>query len=305
MKWYRLRIPLIALVLFLGLSAFYYKGFAQFSSSQTIELSPPSQEVIANPGETVKVKIAVRNPSKQTLPISTRVEDFTAEGEEGQVQLVDKSPYSVTGWSTVTPKNFTLGAGESQDIVATVSVPKDAAGGRYGSVVFSVGKTGEKEKGSGANLAQELASLFLLRISGPVTEDLQLSSFSAPYFSDKGPIPFSIKLKNDGNIHVRTVGLVNVTDMFNKKVEDVVIKSTNVFPKANRILQASLDKKFLMGKYTATAIVYYGSKNQSLTSTTTFYVFAVKLAIIVLGALILLYLMRKRLKKAFRALFKG
>ena len=114
----------------------------------------------------------------------------------------------------------------------------------------------------------------------------------------------NLTFANEGNVHVKTFGLVNVTDMFGNKVADVVVKGTNVFPQAERSVKATLDKPFLFGNYSATAVMYYGSTNQSLTSTTTFFVFPARIAAIILGILFLIYLMRKRLKKAGKALFK-
>jgi hypothetical protein len=91
--------------------------------------------------------------------------------------------------------------------------------------------------------------------------------------------------------------------MFGRKVKDVIIYETNVFPGAERVLNANLDKKFLIGKYNATAIVYYGSEqSDTLTSSLTFYVFPAKIAIVILIIVVLLFLLRKRFSKAFKAL---
>jgi hypothetical protein len=42
-----------------------------------------------------------------------------------------------------------------------------------------------------------------------------------------------------------------------------------------------------------------------LTATTTFFVFPVRIAAVILGVLIILFLLRKRLRKAIRALTRG
>jgi len=108
---------------------------------------------------------------------------------------------------------------------------------------------------------------------------------------------------NNGNVYVKTYGLINVTDMFGNKVADIIIPGTNVFPQANRMIQASLDKHFLIGRYTATAIMDYGTiKNQSNYATTTFIVFPIRIAGGVILLLIILFLLRKRLGKALKAL---
>ncbi len=269
---------------------------------QGLEVSPPSQEINIDPGKTTTVKATLRNRSNTAVPINVRIEDFTAKGDEGQIELTADSPYSVASWTNVTPASFTLQPGEEQEVTATINAPSDAAGGRFGSFVFGVKP--ETSNPSDTALSQEIASLFLVKVSGPVDEKLEITSFEAPAFSEFGPIPFNVTFANSGNVHVKTFGLINVTDMFGRKVADIVVPGTNVFPAAERVVRSELSNQFLIGSYKATALMYYGSQNQSLSATTTFYVFPVKIAVGALIVLFLIYLMRKRLGKALKALFR-
>lgn len=269
-------------------------------AGQGLEISPPSQEVRVDPGKTVIVKAKIRNPSNKTLPIQVHIEDFTAKGEEGQVALTADSPYSVAHWTQVSPTSFQLAPGSEQEVTATITAPKDAAGGHFGSFVFAVG--GNNTGTNTAAVAQEIASLFLVRINGPVNENLTFSSFSAPSYSEFGPVPLSMKFQNHGNVYVKTFGLINVTDMFGRKVADIVVPGTNIFPQADRIVTSSLNKRFLFGKYTATALMYYGGNNQTITAITTFFVFPTRIVVGILVILLIVFLMRKRLKKAAKAL---
>lgn len=298
-SWVLLSVLFVALVASLG---FTFKDFVTAQvPGQALEVSPPSQEVSIDPGKTITIKAKIRNRSNDTLPMTVRVEDFTAKGDEGQVALTSDSPYSVVSWTKVTPQKFSLGAGEEQEVSATITAPKDAAGGHFGSFVFSV--TPEDGTQNAAKVFQEIASLFLIRVSGPVNEKLTITKFESPQFSEFGPVPMQFSFRNSGNVYVKTFGLVNVTDMFGNKVADIVVPGTNVFPQADRIVKAQLNKQFLFGNYNATAIMYYGAQNESLTATTSFFVFPVRIAAIVFVVLLLLFLMRKRLGKAFKALF--
>lgn len=269
---------------------------------QTLEVSPPTQDLSADPGETVTAVATLRNQSNEALPIVVDIEDFTASGEEGQVSLTTESEWAVSSWTDVSPNSFTLEPGEEQQVTATISVPQDAAGGRYGSFVFRVQTDEEAE--NAASVSQQIASLFLLRISGPVDESLTLTDISAPKFSEFGPIPVSMRFENDGNVYVKVYGIVNVTDMFGNKVADIVVPSTNVFPDAARVVRANLDKVFLFGPYTATAIMTFGDSNETLTQTTTFYAFPLRIAAVILLGLFILIFLRKRIAKAFRAFTK-
>lgn len=284
------------------LFVFFMGVLAQnLGSSQTLEVTPPSQEVAADPGRTITVKTTIRNPSRTSVSMKVRMEDFTASGEEGQIALTDAGDYSLTKWTNVSPATFTLAPGEAQQVTATIRVPASAAGGRYGSFVFSV-TPGSSTSGE-AVVSQEIASIFLMRIAGPVDEQLSLNEFKGPAFVQHSPVPLSMKFKNSGNIHVKTFGLVNVTGMFNRKVADIVVKPENVFPGSERIITTNIDTGFMIGPYTATAIMYYGTKNEALDATTTFFVFPVKEASVIAVVIFVFFLIRKRLRKAFKALF--
>lgn len=288
--------------IFVILTIFLIHPLSAQQEGQSIQVSPPSQELAVDPGETVTVKAKIRNATTKPLPIKVHIEDFTASGEEGQVALTQGGKYSVSSWTKVSPDTFSLLGGEEQEVTATITIPKDAAGGRYGSFVFGVdpGKASGKNE---ATVSQQIASLFLLRINGPTSEVMRITTFAAPKFSEFGPIPLDIQFTNDGNVHLKAYGLINITDMFGNKVTDLVVSGTNVFPGASRNVTTKLNKQFLFGPYTATAIMYYGyTQNQTITATTTFFVFPVRIAGAGLIILIILFLLRKRLNKAWKAL---
>lgn len=291
-------IVIVAILVVVAAYQFHYITEAQVAS-QSLEVSPPTQDVTVDPGKTITVTTKLRNNTPKALPITATIQDFTAEGDEGQVELSSNSKWSVAQWASISPNKFTLQGGSEQEVTATISVPNSAAGGRYGSFLFSVDS---QKAPNSASVSQQIASLFLLRISGDVTEAVRLDSFSAPAFQEFGPVPFSLNFANTGNVHVKPFGLISVTDMFGRKTADIVVKGANIFPEANRVITAELQKKFLFGQYHATAIMYYGQANQSVVGTTSFIVFPVRIVVGVFIVLFFLFLLRKRLGKAFRAL---
>lgn len=295
-------LSLVTIAFAIALVASLHAGFAQIlTPSQSLEVSPPSQELKSDPGKVITAKVKLRNRGNDAINVKVRVEDFTAAGEEGQVALVEKGPNSITSWTRLEPDAFALKPFESREVTATISVPTTAAGGWYGSFVFSVG--GGTGVGGTTAVAQEIASLFLVKISGPVTERLSLVEFSSPSFVEFGPVPFTLKFENAGNVHVKPFGLVNVRNMFGKTVQDVVVAGqANIFPGASRVVSVDLNKKWLIGPFTAQAVLNYGSKNDSLSETTTFFAFPVRVAAAAALLLLVVYLMRKRITLALKAL---
>ena len=291
------------LFLFFLLGSLFIKfGLAKdVVSAQSLEVSPPSQEVKVDPGQQITVKAKIRNKSFSAINIKVRIEDFTATGQDGQVALLEKETESLKQWSLLSAEFFNLKPNEQKEVAALISVPEAAAGGHYGSFVFSV--VGDEPEPGTASLAQEVASLFLMKVSGEIKEDLVLVDFKIPGFLEFGKVPMELKFKNSGNVHIKPFGLVNVRNIFGKTVKDVVVKGeTNIFPGATRIVRASMEKDFMFGLYTAEALMNYGAKNESLSSTVKFFVFPVRIVLAVLVVLFIIFKARRRLKKAFRAL---
>lgn len=291
----------LAIVLILGSIVVSFAKAQPGIGGQSLEVSPPSQEISVNPGQTIQVKSKIRNRTSAQVTINARLEDFIASGDAGQVALTDKGPWAVTNWATLSPTTFTLDPNETKEVVASVSIPSTgAAGGRYGSFVFAI--AGKATPGNAA-LSQEIASLFLLDISGPKDENVTITSFTAPKFLEFGPVPFVLNYKNSGNVHLKTSGVIAVTDMFGRKVADVVQVGMNIFPGSERKVDVKWDTKMLAGKYTAFAIISTGgTKNKTITATTSFIVFPVRIAVVVVLVIALFYVLRKRILKAMGVL---
>ncbi len=284
------------------LTVFFRLGIAgETNSKQSLEISPPSQEVKSEAGTTIAVKSKIRNRSDRAVKIRVRIEDFTSSGQEGQVAFVNNGSDSLTNWTVLDIDSFSLRPNESKEVLARVTLPEDVAGGHYGSFVFAV--DGGDPGPNAAALSQELASLFLVRVGGAVSEELIMTDLEAPKFAEFGPIPFVLKFKNSGNVHLKPFGLLNVRNIFGKTVKDIVVRGeTNIFPGASRVIRVSLDDKYLIGPYTVQALINYGEKNNFLTMTTTFFAFPARILVVILLVIFILYKGRKRIVKAYKAL---
>lgn len=215
--------------------------------------------------------------------------------------MVDNGAESLSKWAVLDTDSFVLAPFEYRDVTATINLPSSVAGGLYGSFVFAI--AGGDAGPNTASISQELASLFLLKVSGPIIEELILSEFSAPVFSEFAPVMMTMKFMNAGNVHLKPFGLINIRNIFGKTVKDIVVRGdTNIFPRASRYFRVSTDNDFLIGPYTAQALINYGSKNQSVSMTTSFFVFPVRYFVALLLVGFVIYKGRKRIARSFKAL---
>src|SRR5689334_7834110 len=110
-------------------------AYAQ-SAGQGLEISPPVVDKTADPGANVGFTIRIRNVSNATLVVTTTVDDFVAQGEDGQAKLLlknnENSPFSIKDWVSLPPQ-LTLVKDEAKTVQINLSVPQNASpGGHYG-----------------------------------------------------------------------------------------------------------------------------------------------------------------------------
>lgn len=278
----------------------------------SISISPVTFELTANSGDILVNKIRIYNPSDSTIAVRMEVEDFSPMGELGEVIVApeEEMTYSLKRWVRTEPTEFTLKPREQRFINFTINIPDNAEpGGKYGSILAStVGVAGPDI--TGAAIAQKVGALVLLTVSGEVEENLIVKEFTVPNFSEYGPVPFSIRFENTGTVHIRPRGFVTVFDWRGNKIVDIEFPQQNVIPGAIRKIEVSWDRKWLIGRYTATLIGSYGTANLPLKPpVVVFWVFPWKMALgISLGLMaVITYFVktRGRWRTALRVLIKG
>lgn len=274
--------------------------------SQGLTVTPPTFELSANPGDTLKNSIRVDNLTTTPLNITTGLKNFTALGEEGQVGLTEEeSGFSLISWIKMDPQAAEIPAKGSRIFSFTIQVPTNAEpGGRFGAIIF---KTDVKPvAGSSLAIGQEVGALVMLRLAGEVNEQAHIETFkSLRSFQEYGPVKFETRIKNDGNVHLKPTGTITVTNFFGRKVATIPVDAKNVLPAALRKFHSNWDKTSLFGKYTATLSLQYGNQ-QILTSSTTFTVIPYRMVLLALVVALtigaVLYLGRQRISKALRIL---
>lgn len=271
------------------------------NNGQALEIAPPVLNLKADPGQTIKTTIYLRNVSRGDLIVSAESNDFVAAGEDGTPKIIlnndtASNPYSMKDW-VVPPAELRIVPKEIKTMSVKINVPSNASpGGHYAVLRFTA--RAPSVSGQGVALSASLGSLMLLTVSGDLTQSMSVQQFSASHNGHTGkvfesaPINFTVKLTNNGNVHEQPVGQITVTDMFGKKIATVNVNSPpkNVLPHSTRAFTASLDKtvignKKLFGRYKALLSVSYGTK-QKVTSELTFWVIPYRAIAVIIGLLI-------------------
>ena len=291
------------------LGIFLGAALLSVGGAQAVTISPLNFEVNANSGDVISNVIRIYNDTDADMPVNMETQDFVAAGERGEVLIKEggNESYSLQSWVTLNPKTFVIPPKSSQMVEFTIRVPANAEpGGHYASVLASV-SGGSSTTGTG--VAQKVGSLLLLEVAGDIVENLGVSDFEAPAFSEYGPESLSARFSNDGTVHLKPRGFVLVKNMFGGEVVKVDLPQLNVLPQSTRKVDIPLKLGNQFGRYEATLAAIYGASNEPISAVTVYWVIPYKLLAVYGGILLVLLVLavrgRKRLKAAFRILFKG
>lgn len=289
------KIFTIFLLLFLLINT---NAFAQ--SSLGLSAIPPRLEITVNPGQTVTKTIKVRNESKLDKIISTDIKDFIVVDDSGTPVQVDSQDLSnrwtASSWVQVSQNNFKLKPGETRSLSVTVIAPDNALpGGHYAMILHSPSNDTVLSQ-TGAVIQTNVGTLVYITIPGNINESANIKAFSAPSFSEYGPIPFKATITNLSDIHIAPQAFISVTNFLGLKTANLPLDSINIFPYTSREFTTSLNKQLLLGRFKAVLSAAYGTTGQIATSTIFFWVIPYKLVITLVAILIIVILIIK-LKK--------
>ena len=297
-------------------SSFAFTSLTSFMSANALaadtvgfQISPPVQTLSLDRGTSSRNTIKVTNLTNSQMTLQLGKANFVAKGEEGEVELIDEAAplYSLSPYFSLSQPTLSIAPRSTAEMQYVLSVPADAEpGGRYGSITFETIANKLPSGQSGAVVKQRLAALVFLRVNGAANEQLSIASFATDKtFFEYGPVNFTTRVKNLGNVHEKPTGEIVVRNMFGFKTATVKLNEQQIIPQAIRKLDSKLNRHLLLGKYTATLTLHNGTI-QTLTAITTFTVIPYRMIIIILliSAVILTfyYKTRKRFKRAFRIL---
>jgi hypothetical protein len=292
----------------------YTAKAANQNAGQALEIAPPVLNLTADPGQTITTKIILRDVSTSRLVVRNQINDFVAGGEDGTPRLLlddtaEASPYSLKSWIQPLPE-FTLNPKEINELPVKIVVPRDAAPGGYYAVVRFTATAPDLDS-TGVALSASLGTLVLMRINGDAKESTKIEQFTTTKggketkLFESQPVTFLARLKNEGSTHEQPTGAIVVSDMFGNKIAGVNVNLSrgNVLPGSIRKFEQPLDKstignRFLLGRYTAEMTLTYGTKGQTITESTSFWVIPYRLvAFALLLILILIIVIRISLKR--------
>lgn len=311
------------LVLSLAIGAVLFAGLqisgdvnAQ-STANTLKVTPIRSDIQINPGERQVVRVTVSNITNDDILVKAIANDFVASPQEdgSPALILDENEFAPTHSLKryMTPvEDFAIPANEGRTIDVLITVPADAqAGGYFGAIRFA---PTSPDGGGQVNLSASVASLILLTVPGPAVEKLNLSNFeirqgekAGTDFRTSNDLKAFIRLENMGNVQLGPFGKISVKQGDNVVYEsDFNIENPKdlVLPDSARRWEVPLKEIGEFGHYTVSATFTYGSKNQTIEVSRSFWVIPqymiiaaiVLVVLLVAGIALTIYLIIRRKK---------
>jgi len=272
-----------------------------------ITVTPVVDTFNVTPGQTVTRSVRVINPVTRPLTLYPRILDFHTDNENGQPQFYSikekNSPYAMSTWATFSKPFLRVEPNEEEPFDVTITAPVDAdPGGHYAAILFSTEEPKLDQDVSQIGVVGLVGTLLLATVPGAIDQRLILQDFTGPRFLISPPANFTTLFSNLGNVHIAPSGEIKIRNWSGDITKTLAINEGggNVLPESKRRFENTwqFDWK-AFGKYTATAVAYYGSPEQQLTATRSFFVLPLWLIIAVTVLVILLaaWISRRRRQK--------
>lgn len=296
---------ILIIVAIAGLFAFAPLAKAADNVISGLIISPPIKEMTTQPGAPFSDVIRVTNPNSSTaLKIDVTIEDFQAQGEDGQQTFIEpnsNNTFSMGNWISV-DKSFTLKGDETKEIPYTVNVPKNAEpGGHYGVIFFSPSLLNpETLTGSGVMAVPKVGSLLLVNIPGDIKYSGKIAEFGISkklYIDSKNTISFLTRFQNLSSSHVKPHGDIVITNTLGKNVATIPVndKLGNVLPDSIRRFENQWQNKYGFGLYKANINLIFGD-NQTVSAVLSFWIIPWKETAGVLALFIILIFIIRHLR---------
>ena len=288
--------------------------------ANAVIVSPVVVEHELAPGMSVEGVMRVTNEYSNAEKYYVTIQKFAPKGEEGQQEyLPEEEVEGLPSWFKV-QDSVAVDPATTEEIPYTITAPIDAEpGGHYASVFFSTTPPSVNDD-SGVGIEAKTGIIFLVKISGDIVEDANIESFTSNQkaFSHL-PAMMSLRIRNNGNVHFRPQGTLEIRNMWGGIVARLPANPTNgaVLPnsirrintwwaKSNDIAEGGFMagltnewRNFALGKYTATVNAKYGSQNTPFEAkTVSFWVIPWRMGLILLILLIVFVLGMKLYNKA-------
>ncbi len=304
---------------------------------------PPLIQIETIPPANVNSKITIQNLGDNSLDLEITLKPFIASKlENGQVEYLSQDqsfgedPLILQRVQIldegVAVRNIALAPLQKKDLNLNIDIPADESlGDYYFSVIFSSIPEIQNTEANSASLLNQsqsvggVATNVLLSITSEAKEKPQgiLETFSSPLLVEKGPVPFTARVKNTGRYFITPQGSILIKNIFGQTVGKVNLLPVNILSNSTRSIpdeiqspeanppptmnhepltinrpRAFWPETFLLGPYQATLNITLSDQGPIFKRTIYFFALPLQVIIGLAIASIIFVFIRSRIKRS-------
>jgi len=318
---HRLRIKIFKLTIFLVFTLTFCFSLLTFNLSKasadgfSLAVFPPVFQIEAKAPALIRSELELENLSDQNLDIQITLKQFEPK-ENGSISFLQEgktqgeNPKIVDRVSILDKEEklntLKIAAKQKKKLTLAIDIPQDEPpSDYYFSIIFS-SKDGQKKERTSSLTQAGIATNVLLSIGEKGEVQGIIEEFKAPFFLEKGPVPFSLKIRNNSKHFIVPKGGIIIKNMFGQAIGKVDLPTLNVLSDSTRQFTdsqgLSQDKiiwqeNFLLGFYTANLKIALSENGPILTRNIYFFAFPLQGIISIFIAILIVLLIRDRIKR--------
>lgn len=275
-------------------------------------VNPPILQIETEPPANVLAPISIENLGSQPMEMNILLKPFEpSDQENGQIRYLNSTPKE---YNEIFDRirildqgnminSLALGPKQKKDLRLNINIPRETKPfDYYFSVVFVSKESSLSERTSTQNLGGIAVNVLLStgkEAKGAIQE------FSAPLFVEKGPVPFTVRVKNTGNHYFTPQGEIVIKNLLGQTVGKIQLQPVNVLAKSVRLIPSTnesdkslWEEKFVIGPYIASLNLKISDNAPALERKIAFIAFpGYAILMGILGITTLLYLYSRVKKK--------
>lgn len=298
------------------------------ASALSLGIDPPIIIINAIPPTNVTNSISIQNKSDTQITLQIQIKSFKAKGENGELEYSREALEILKNIQVldagIPVETITLGPKQQKNLNLNIDMPQDTIiSDYYFSIIFTSVNLFPAKSNSSLNQVG-IATNVLLSIGPLETPKASVEEFSSKLFFEKGPVPFVVRIKNEGIRLIKPKGEIIVKNMFGQNIGKLDLTSVNILSDSIRAIpndiytqesrlkdnsstktETPLDFRhpialwkegFLLGFYTATLNISMSNEGPSITRTIHFFAFPFRVLIFVVAAVITIIIVNKKIK---------
>lgn len=313
-----------SIIITLGLSIISHQlsvtGTAQ-AEGISLSISPALIRINLEENESAETNITLENKGSKSITLKPNLRLFkpsnNANGsiihlpvKDNKSDVFDKVELSDASGNI---DDITIGPKQQKRIKIKISTSdRENSQDYYFSVIFL--STPREQipaisQSSYITLQSGVATNILLSIKQNNSLSGEIEEFSAPFFTEKGPVGFNVKIKNNSSHLINPTGTIKIKNMFGQTIGNIDIPTENILSEGSRYLatNSSIDKpqvtwneKFLFGFYNAELSIKLSEKGPTLYKSISFFALPVRTLLLDIAVIFIAVIIYQRVKKRMR-----